>query len=454
MSAASRPARRARRRRHRMAIDQQAAAERRLGLLDQPAQRGVIRPVEVSIAPLGLGKAQFAGVDLLAAGHHPGDRAEPHAHPRRARVDVIRQRVREHRRVEFLGLAVDVEIGARERRREQRRAERRARRRKSRRQSCLRSGAGSADRAARRRRNRRDSRSRYAARRAPAAATALRLPQIERAPPVVAAIPEIHVPSLVQAPGSVIMPRRHRASRAALAFRGRRHVNDRLPLCRLISQVSSIRLYGAHSPRRRRRSAARLSRPRACGAPGMRSMRSATARRRSALADSRLRPAARRCRDAGDRRHRAGPRGVASSSPGIRVMFITGFAAVALQDDGIAPNRPRVLGKAVSPAPSDRGGRAPADASSGRAIRDRSGRHAVEGYPMQFSLLALAASLCSPAPPRRPNRRGARSPTPGRARPRPGRPTGGGLSDPDRARRRPARLGVDPGGAARPICTR
>jgi len=31
--------------------------------------------------------------------------------------------------------------------------------------------------------------------------------------------------------------------------------------------------------------------------------------------------------------------------PGIRVMFITGFAAVAMQDDRLAPHRPRVLSK-------------------------------------------------------------------------------------------------------------
>ena len=38
-------------------------------------------------------------------------------------------------------------------------------------------------------------------------------------------------------------------------------------------------------------------------------------------------------------------RRVAARQPGIRVMFITGFAAVALQDDRIAPHRPRVLAK-------------------------------------------------------------------------------------------------------------
>jgi len=36
---------------------------------------------------------------------------------------------------------------------------------------------------------------------------------------------------------------------------------------------------------------------------------------------------------------------VAEEQPGIKVMFITGFAAVAMQDDGFAPNRPKVLAK-------------------------------------------------------------------------------------------------------------
>ncbi|HVC52437.1 MAG TPA: response regulator [Stellaceae bacterium] len=38
-------------------------------------------------------------------------------------------------------------------------------------------------------------------------------------------------------------------------------------------------------------------------------------------------------------------RRVGQRQPGIKVMFITGFAAVALHDDGITPNRPRVLAK-------------------------------------------------------------------------------------------------------------
>ncbi|MBV9863080.1 MAG: response regulator [Alphaproteobacteria bacterium] len=38
-------------------------------------------------------------------------------------------------------------------------------------------------------------------------------------------------------------------------------------------------------------------------------------------------------------------RRMAVKQPKLRVMFITGFAAVALRENGIAPNRPRVLAK-------------------------------------------------------------------------------------------------------------
>jgi two-component system cell cycle response regulator CpdR len=38
-------------------------------------------------------------------------------------------------------------------------------------------------------------------------------------------------------------------------------------------------------------------------------------------------------------------RQVTARQPGIRVMFITGFAAVALRDEGFRPNLPRVLAK-------------------------------------------------------------------------------------------------------------
>jgi two-component system cell cycle response regulator CpdR len=38
-------------------------------------------------------------------------------------------------------------------------------------------------------------------------------------------------------------------------------------------------------------------------------------------------------------------RRVAEEQPGIKIMFITGFAGVVMQDDGFAPNRPKVLAK-------------------------------------------------------------------------------------------------------------
>src|SRR5579883_1763573 len=114
---------RADRRRHRVAIEQQIAAVQGFGFRGQPAERQMIGMIEFVNAPLRLGKAQFAGIDFLAAGDDAGDRPEPDAHTRGGRVDKIRQRVGKHRRVEFIGFAVDVEIGARKPRRQQRRAE-------------------------------------------------------------------------------------------------------------------------------------------------------------------------------------------------------------------------------------------------------------------------------------------------------------------------------------------
>jgi|SRR6185437_9347685 len=38
-------------------------------------------------------------------------------------------------------------------------------------------------------------------------------------------------------------------------------------------------------------------------------------------------------------------RRVSALQPGIRVMFITGFAVVTLHDESLTPNRPRVLAK-------------------------------------------------------------------------------------------------------------
>src|SRR5437763_2819976 len=118
-----RPARQAGRRWHRVAVDQQTAAEHLLGILDKPAQCLMVRVVQGIHALFGLGEAQLTGIDLLTARDNAGDRAEPHAHPRRTRIHKTRQHIGEHRWVEFPRLAVDVEIGPGEARREQRGAE-------------------------------------------------------------------------------------------------------------------------------------------------------------------------------------------------------------------------------------------------------------------------------------------------------------------------------------------
>ena len=80
---------------------------------------GPIQPVD---AVGGLGEGQLVAVDLLAAGHHPGDGAEAGGDARRMGVDEGRQGVFEHFGVELEGLAVGVHIGARIQRLDQRRA--------------------------------------------------------------------------------------------------------------------------------------------------------------------------------------------------------------------------------------------------------------------------------------------------------------------------------------------
>jgi hypothetical protein len=88
--------------------------------LHQPAQHFVVRVVEALDAPFGIGEAQLPGVDVVAAGNDAGDRAKPDANPRRAGIDVARQGIREHRRVELVSFPVDVEISPRKTGREQR----------------------------------------------------------------------------------------------------------------------------------------------------------------------------------------------------------------------------------------------------------------------------------------------------------------------------------------------
>jgi hypothetical protein len=49
----------------------------------------VIRLIKLFDALLGLGEGQLAAIDLLAAGNDSGDRAQPHADPRRADIHPV-----------------------------------------------------------------------------------------------------------------------------------------------------------------------------------------------------------------------------------------------------------------------------------------------------------------------------------------------------------------------------
>ena len=95
-----------------MAIDQQTPPEPLLGRLQQPLKRLVIGPVKGLDAAKGVFEPERSVIDVLAVGDHPGDGAEPGGDPGRAGVDVIRQRIGEHRRVELESFAVGVHVGA------------------------------------------------------------------------------------------------------------------------------------------------------------------------------------------------------------------------------------------------------------------------------------------------------------------------------------------------------
>ena len=68
-------------RRHRVTIDEQTAAEQRLGLQNEATQRLVIGLIEPLNSPLRLDKTKLLRVNFFATGDDPGDRAETHADP-------------------------------------------------------------------------------------------------------------------------------------------------------------------------------------------------------------------------------------------------------------------------------------------------------------------------------------------------------------------------------------
>ena len=93
---------------HGMAINQQAVAEPRPGFRDQPGQRCVIGLPTGADARLGLGKGEFAAVDLLPPCDNPRQRAKPRPHPGAGAIDPGRQGVGKHARVQFPGFSVHI----------------------------------------------------------------------------------------------------------------------------------------------------------------------------------------------------------------------------------------------------------------------------------------------------------------------------------------------------------
>ena len=103
-----------------MAIDQHRRAELAMNTGEQAAQRPVIGLVEALDAANGVVHGNALAVDFLRVADHAGDRAKSARDPHRAGIGKGRQPAVEHARVELVGLAVDVDVAAREVRAHQR----------------------------------------------------------------------------------------------------------------------------------------------------------------------------------------------------------------------------------------------------------------------------------------------------------------------------------------------
>ena len=97
-----------------MAVDQHRRAEIAMDAGEQPAQRPVIGLVEAFDPPHRVVDRNALAVDFLGVADHAGDGAEPAGDPHRAGIGEGRQAAVEHARIELVGLAVDVDIAARE----------------------------------------------------------------------------------------------------------------------------------------------------------------------------------------------------------------------------------------------------------------------------------------------------------------------------------------------------
>ena len=103
-----------------MAVDQDGGAEIAVQPREQAPQCPMIRLVEAVDAPQRFGHRDALIVDFLGVADDARHRAEPARDPHRTGIGERGQPAVEHARVEFIGLAVDVDIAAREMRPHQR----------------------------------------------------------------------------------------------------------------------------------------------------------------------------------------------------------------------------------------------------------------------------------------------------------------------------------------------
>ncbi len=97
-----------------MAIDQDGGAEFTVQPHEQAAQRAVIGLIEPVDPAHRFGDRNALIVDFLGVADDARHGAEPAGDPHRAGIGERRQAAVEHARIEFVGLAVDVDIAARE----------------------------------------------------------------------------------------------------------------------------------------------------------------------------------------------------------------------------------------------------------------------------------------------------------------------------------------------------
>ena len=109
--------------RHRVAIHHERIPEGLARPVDEIGKGAVIGPVDRFYAKERIGELERSAIDFITLADNARDRAEPPGDPHRGDIGKARQILPEHARIELIGLAIHIEIGAREMRMQQRRAE-------------------------------------------------------------------------------------------------------------------------------------------------------------------------------------------------------------------------------------------------------------------------------------------------------------------------------------------